>query len=392
MQLEELKECLGTTYYSETGGWTVEPQEDALMIHWDPDEGRTTVSGMPESGDVTEVFRFSGLLAQTGTRAAIMQTLAQRERNHPRKWGLVRAGLPPHQGQLGYSTHLAGSFDIPTDEKGHGYGWFSPDADPQEFGTLFTYPHALIGETTADETVEWRIGQVGIANSVLATALWSDNGSCATLMSRVRENDLAANLVMTALTADPTEMRSAARRQLHRGDSIKARRLFAPRRMRIQPRLVGDRVKQAIFAMTPEWSATLNDNKINRSDGALSLDAWELRLGYVKPLNVGYLIRFCPRTGYATGALLNGAQQVALTHYDPYAAVLQPLLDERNLGNIYRYQVGHDVFLLVSQNIEGAMRVPGAFNMFDDPKVEKYTGAPGALWEPVGRPSDYEQL
>lgn len=395
MSVEKLQPFLGTTYVSEEG-WTRRPRGAYVhTIRFDPESGTCTIQSTLGSMTPDAANWCGRILSKAADYAEIQAFLAQRERNHPSKHGLVLRPLPRNQSSLGFAPELWNAeentadpaLNVPAEDSRHGGGgWFAPDADPNQLGALFAHPN--VSSRDGHRLVTWQIGQVGLSEPQLATPLgsadWDDSAGCADVFQLVQENQYESYLVAAALSTDPETLAAARRRQQKRADTLRARELFRAPSTRIKPRVASELASLAYQGMSTEWRQTFSDANLSFRITQLSLDDWSLGVNG-KAVHAGLQLSFAP--GYWS----RPRPEVTFPedHFDAFAGRLQARMDERQQGRIYRMTVpsARHPFLLVTKRIEHVLATGVAFGINANTVVEEYTGTPGSPWRPVDWPA-----
>lgn len=324
--------------------WSTESGPDAIRIFWDATRGVALADGISVSARTqTEMQTLASLAGHSHLAIGAHRSLAQRELHHPMKFGLVRKPLPQinHNDPDNVWIGALGRDIAPEREIADGMGWFAPDADPEDFGTLFIYS----GEQTGDpenSSVVWRLGQIGQPRRALATAKWDDATETEAIYRQVLDDNSDYYLTIATLDDSDGRLRELRKKQNKRKAILLAREAFARPKDRIRPRLVEDAEHRAFALMGETWADELKSvHGYARETLNETLDAYEV-FDYnkrPKPANIAREIRFVPfaKSSY-WWRRQNAAPSAALSadHFDEYAKLLAAELAPRALGTVLR--------------------------------------------------------
>lgn len=202
--------------------WSSKSSRDSLTISWDPESGNAHARSSEQS--YTKASERGDHAFYVETARFAHQMLAQRAMLHPSRFGLTQKRVTNLQRSQPPSTlikpgdqwsaaaaFLRNSGMIPEQEREWGVGWFTPDAHPDEFGTLFLYP--TVAFASAGERIVWRLGVTGFSRVVVGEAEWNDEPQVRELCSAVRGYHSDYYVGQAVLQGTASGVRLARRRQ-----------------------------------------------------------------------------------------------------------------------------------------------------------------------------------
>lgn len=372
---------LAATTYIAPGGWALSPPAGAhLTLRFDRAAETAELSGLPNpipSGQVNDHLTMLSIASEV---IAVQRELAQLARNHPADHGLVPAGIPSRQAHLRFSPVLSSAayatvdrdLAVPASETTDASGWFSPDADPQEFGTLFAYPRHP-AHSHADAII-WQVGQVGVGDSPLASAHSRDTEACQNVFRMVAENDYEPHLVGVALSNDPETFRQMRQLTVKRRRTLEAKNLFSSRRLQVKPQLTTRLAWTVCENMPSRWRQLSSDRGLFPRTNVYSLNRNDLGVR-AKPVHIAATVTFNRFSRPGQAAPHPHPHATPAEFFDEYATKLRDELDQRGLGRLYRITgLTHPAFL-ITHDLDKLTRVWGLLGMPTATGVEELTAA-----------------
>lgn len=408
--------------------WSTTPADMAYRITWDnstgkaywsPQFNRTPVD--PSRVDRREVVKAA---------CAAHTLLAQRETNHPSRFGLVRKRITANQfrqpetvfariypqeteGPLGDNfwgevltdgtpasmtwgnVGLKPALDTgvgPRTETEPGFAWFHPDAHSDRFGTPFVYATTeRAADPLADDIVEttrWCLGVIGFKNATPAVADWNDDHGVAAVCAQVTAEPSENLLVTLALLGhtDPNhEKRDTQDAAYFRALAAEQ---FNPETERVDLRAVWS-AGSAWLRMPRAWREELAEHDYVWDVTGRYLQVGELETSAEEECAAVSAMVWSLYDRESTlrpqgGMALQGSLQRPLpsAFFDEYGDHLATIVTRDNLGYVVRADHDSQGLFCVTWNPALVAKFPAAFNLPADARLQVYR--PGAKkWVPL---------
>lgn len=379
--------------------WSLEPSEECLTLTWNETTGQVEV-------DMSDIFKgaatqydvnlFASQAEVAEAAISVHQSVAQREHNHPLKFGLVAKMLPSaNQGQpapvpgyakKSYSRATVRLDSVPERERLIGLAWFAPTGNQERFGTLFVYAQESM-DTVDDKlvlNVRWTLGQVGRPDTELESVAWNDRAGMTRMCEQVLQGDSDYFMAIAALSEDAEKLRTQRNNQERREAMITAREAFGRTQDRVKPRLIETAIRNAMHEIGTEWNGTLRDHEYYSNTDKMALNSVQA-FGYhnnKRPINGAYRVSFYQRPSSYSYQTSKNVEPLPVEHFDEYAKLLSEKVNARKLGSILRVEDGKSVSFYVVANVGLVLKHGPAFNIFDHMTVHQYKpdSGNGAQW------------
>lgn len=373
-------------------GWLAEETPDALKIVWDEEQGRAIVDTFPLYLPVgTRLRKYAVHLMVAESSAVGHQAFAQLSANHPSKFGLVRGKVSSAHKEVSKvplnleSLSFKGPVDLPYEDFEDSTAWFAPDADPNQFGTLFVYLTSVPEENeyAAARDLYWSLGQVGRLGVENNTAKWNDYETIKIMFEQVLRDESETYLTLAALSGEGKTLQTQKQKQEYRASVIAARESFRRARDQVKPRIVRNVLKSVTDNMPNEWKYALYD-----FSSSAVLDINSLRTPDAFPSNE----KLAPinAAGTLTYIIYPTATETSRPHteeelehfFAPLVTVLGQQVHEKNLGSIIRAYDGKRLMFLIVKNVELAAAHILALKIGNNDSVHTYEHVT-QTWKPL---------
>jgi len=348
-----------TFVHPKGNAWSWENTKDAVQLEWSDQLEKIVVTNLPTTIVGTGLLsKWAITLSMVFEYAEEQSVLARRAYYHPGKKGLVPKTLVSTQrknvSQKVFKILQDNNPVAPLWEFDIGQGWFAPEADPLQFGTLFIAPHDLI----RFDGHEWALWMVGRVDEPVNVYKWDDEKGLNTAAENVLSGDGDTLLTMFALT-DLVQIQKEAKLQAVREAVIKGREAYkvSGRNSLVRPQLC-EKALTSTYSQTPEKWRTVIENSMYMVVQRWTLENTEVfNFQYPAPIDgmgkinvtVGGVFR--QRRVRSHRGSAEPVPMPAVNEFDVYAQQLGKTVGERNLGIIVRAVFQNDVSTTGVENV-----------------------------------------